>query len=529
MPIISKTKLSTNEYSPVLSFLIDCNAGDNTVWQYIESLSDFYKKFNTFEYSPSYEYASNLLSIGYKIVVKNKNTNTNYKNIRIFNNSKFTHVNIDKDYTSNIAINQQLDTTDLLSFDITINSPLSDQNYLLINNGYYNILFWWNLTNQETPPLPTEYYFKLIKMTTLSLSDFTNELRGLGYKIEQIDDKRLRIYNFSDLSIVKNSSSNIVIDYTNKNGSYDALAYYYDTVKLVDIISKIPSNNDDIKVKIIFDGLKFSISIYKSTLNIVVYNEYFSDSSMSKLLDKVNMNSSLVKVIVYTDNLTELTTNIQGEFSLKREIEGASVFKPEYEELLDKYFIDIYIDLFTENLPDGNYLFFSKNRNSQNKTLVIFEDNDICLKDNNKLHITFGFLYSFITNYSFLGNIDFKFSLETYTNDNANNDTINKIQFDNFNYYIDKCRIKNQEVSVIIVPYLLSNYIQREISNNISESDLTFLLNNFQSYMNEDIVKSITLTTYDDSVFNNLSINIELQLTYESIDLIEDIKLDLLY
>lgn len=529
MPIISKTKLPTNEYSPVLAFLIDCNAGDNSTWQYIESLSEFYQKFNTFDYSPTYEYAANLLSLGYRIITKNKNMDINNKNIRVFKNSQFTYVDINKDYTSNIAIGTELDTTNLLSFDIIINNPLEDQDYVLLNNGYYNILIWWNLSEQDTPPLPTEYYFKLIQMKTLLVSDFIDELRGLAYKVEQLSNNKIRIYNFADLSIIKNSSQNITVDYSNKNGSYDTLAYYYDTIKLVDIIAKIPSNADDIKVKITFDGIKFSMAIYKYTINTIVFNEYFSDVNISNLLKKVNLQSSLVQIIIYTDQPTDLTTGLLGTFSLKRNIDTINQFVPEYDELLDKFYFDIYIDLFEEKLPNGNYLFFSKNRNSQNQNLVIFEDNDLYIKNNNRLHITFGFLYSYINNYSFLGTVDFKFSLESYTNDNEGNDLINKIQFDNFSYYIDKCRIKNQELSVVIIPFLLSNYLQRTISNNISQSDLIFTLNNFQSYMNDDIVKSIKLTNYDDSVFGKLSVNIELQLTYESIDLIEDIKLDLLY
>lgn len=531
MPIINKIKLPRNDYSPVIAFMIDCSSGDNSTWQYIDSLSDFYKKYNTFEYSPSFEYATNLLSLGYKIVTKNRNTKINKKNIRIFKNSKVTHIDVNRDYTSNIAIGTELSTKDLLSFDIEIKS-IEDQDYVLLNNGYYNVLVWWNISNVDSPPIPTEFYFKLIELKDTFTNSLIETLRGLSYKVEQLSSKRIRIYNFTDLSIVKTSSSNINVDYSNNNGTYDSLAYYYDTIKVADFVSKIPSSSDDIKFKLVYDGIKFSISVYKYSLNTIIFNEYFTDINITNLLKKVNLNSTLIEVIIHTDDPTVLSSSLLGIYELKRdeEEESESTFSPDYEELIDKYYFDIYVDLFNETLPSGDYVLFSKNRNNQNNNLVIFEDNDILLKNNTKLDITFAFLYSYIKNYSFLGTVDFKFSLRSYNNDYENNDLINKIKFDNFSYYIDKCRIKNKELSVSIVPILLSNYLKRTLTGgNIPQQRLLFLLDNFQSYMNEDIVKSITITNFDNSVLGKLLIQLELQLTYESIDIIEDISLDLLY
>ena len=246
------------------------------------------------------------------------------------------------------------------------------------------------------------------------------------------------------------------------------------------------------------------------------------------LLDKVNLQSSLISIVVHSESKEDLSLYLQNDYYLKRFSNNEVTFDPKYDELIDSYYFDIYIDLFEEIVPTGNFLFFSKDVNNANENLVIFEDNNLVLKDNNTLDITFAFLYSYILNYSFLGVIDFKFSLENYDNQEEN-DRINKIKFDNFNYYIDKCRLNNTEVSVIIIKFLLSNYLYQTINYQISEEYLKILLNSFSLNMNKDIVKSITLTDYDDSIFGKLLLSIELNLTYKSIDLIEYIQLDLLY
>ena len=528
--IVKKIKKPTEEYSPTLAFLIDCNSGNYSDWVYINSISEFYKKFNSSSYSSSYEYAVNLLSIGYKIITKNKNTNVVYKNVRIFKNNNYTHIDVNKDYTSNITIGERLYINNLLSFDINILSSLEDQNYILLNNGYYNILVWWNISNRpiEDAPLTTDNYFKLIQLDSLDIDKFIDTLKNLLYKVEKISDDNIRVYNFTDLRIIKNSSSNINVDYTNKNSSYDALAYYYDSEKLIDVICKIPSDIDDISIKIIYDGLKFSFFIYKYSNNLIIYDEYFNDVDILNLLDKVNLQSSLISIVVHSESKEDLSLYLQNDYYLKRFSNNEITFDPKYDELIDSYYFDIYIDLFEEIVPTGNFLFFSKDVNNANENLVIFEDNNLVLKDNNTLDITFAFLYSYILNYSFLGVIDFKFSLENYDNQEEN-DRINKIKFDNFNYYIDKCRLNNTEVSVIIIKFLLSNYLYQTINYQISEEYLKILLNSFSLNMNKDIVKSITLTDYDDSIFGKLLLSIELNLTYKSIDLIEYIQLDLLY
>ena len=538
--IINQVSRPTDKYIPSVAFQFECDSGSSS-WRSISSLEEFRLYYTNTRADSNYLMAQYLLNVGYRIVVRNKNPIKNQKSLRLFSNGKYTHFDSDFDYSYDVDSEKDLSLSDLLSFDLRLTQDILDQDYLLVSNGASNILIWFNESyDPNNPTLPTNIttdefnIFKLITDPRDRYRSLLNVLDSLGFVIREIiENELIRVYNFLDTQIINKSSDTFILDYTKKNGTYDSLGIYYDNLKVIDFISRSDSRVTNIELELRYDGIFYTL-IVKKFSDISSTIESYRNRSIVGILDDVSLNSDLIDTQYYEDTLETIDPRtLIGTYRLEREIEEYTEYTidpPNYIELMEDYYPDIYLDLDSQRIPEvfdsPNVITFTKNRQYLSyRSIVYFRDNDVILTETNThINIFFIYLFKYYSDYNFQGIIsDIEFLLNSYDNiDSKEDENLNQIRFDNRQYYIDNCKFKDDELSVKIVPILLRNYLERECSFDIDQESFELILNRFViSFSDQLVVGTTDLSLKKNN--NKLTIVFKLELSYQSITYFEDI------
>jgi len=548
-----------------------------TTLEELNSVTDLYHKFNTFNPHSSYKMIERILNMGYRVQALRTELSNNRISCRRFDSAGsiiYSHPEFNRDYSKttetdlNSGVYSQSLTfgdTPLGDFLFTYNNykNLPNETYIVVEHGERlitlcfgrdevgvsesNIMIYDNLSAEESPDI------YLSNLTFAHLRENYEDLYGnlrlsileefftfyCGFKVTKVDQKNWIISSSTRFTPITTCTIPDITFRESETGNYDKLCELYEGKQVLTFYSKYDKNVEDTIVTITKSIDAFIVTAQQFNVKgSIIYQEIYKVSTIRgshDFIETINDKSDLIYVEYHLDD----SSDISGTYNLKR----TSPISHQDLNFLNSLvtndvsgFPDIVIDNYPGFTRDERQSYLQSLRSRFNNT-VILTDYLVNLKDmtRDRICCVQPDITWFDTNDSLRGYSYLLYLLPKsgeggdtglFFHNEANNEAseINFILREDYKYLLSKSLVKLNnvlQVKNVITLFAIQNEFARQLSaKRLADiSDLDNMLASVVSLISSYTESKINVSILSSSITGrNVKVDIQAKINTEIID-----------